>query len=435
MQADERVAQHVARRDVGGAGHDPDRHEARQAAEHDARERRPAEVEQGERVELSAPGAAPLEPPPLGRQVAPQRAGREQDERQEQRRRLAADQEQPPRRRVAGGLRVEQRAVGRGEPEEVGGRTEPRRRPGLAGQEVVDRPGMDGAGCERPGPAVRPVDQAQRGQVGELAHAAGDQERCLRVGPATAVLVGHGGARGVAAERQGGAQHTRPHPHQVQAGGVGPPERVAADLQDLAARRRAGSRRPARRDPHPAPGVVDGAQLEQEPADAGLAEQGGADGVARAQVAEGGDRPPVDPGVAAVRGQAEPVDPQGAVGRRELGQGVTQRLLAGDHRAAEHHRQQRRRHGHAERDQQAAQRAGPRPGRGDRERRERAAQLPACRRRRGLLRGLAARGSGDRHVFLDCPRPRAPLATCGVLQLWPDRCAVCTAAQGLIPAM
>jgi hypothetical protein len=397
-QADERVAQHVPGGHVGRAGHDPDREQAGEAAQHHAGKRRPAQIEQRKGVQLATPRAAPLEPPPLGGQVAPQRAGRQQDERQEQRRRLAADQEQPAGRGLAGGLCLEQGAVGRRQSEEVGVRAEPGRGPGLAGQQVVDRPGVDRSRRERAGPAVGAIDQAQRRQVGQRAYVAGDQERRLGVRPLAAVLVGHGGVRGVAAERQGRAKDARPDPHQVQTGRVGARERVAADLHHLAAGRRAGARRPSRGDPDPARRVVDGGELEQAPADAGLPEQGGADGVGGAELGQRRDGTPVDPDVAAGRRQAEPVDPKRSVGRRQLGQRVAQRLLAGDHRAAEHHRQQRRGHRHAEGHQQAAQRAGPRPGGGHRERREGAAQPAARGRRRGLLRGLPAPGSGDRHV-------------------------------------
>ena len=132
----------------------------------------------------------------------------------------------------------------------------------------------------------------------------------------------------------------------------------AADLDDLAARRRAGLRQPARCQVDVAIEATDGRELDETGSEAHVVELDGARERLVGERACCALRVAVERGVSARRDLTGPGDAQGALGGRECRQRVAQSEVLGDGAASGHARQERDRDRHARAHEQGT--PGPR---------------------------------------------------------------------------
>ena len=161
-------------------------------------------------------------------------------------------------------------------------------------------------------------------------------------------------ARPLGAERDERCERPPAHDGQPDAVLVDAAQLGAADLDDLAARRRAGLRQPARCQVDVAIEAADGRELDQTGPEAHVVELDGARERLVGERACGALCAAVERGVSARGDLAGPGDAQGALGGRERRQRVAQSEVLGDSAASGNARQERDRDRHARAHEQCA---------------------------------------------------------------------------------
>ena len=206
----------------------------------------------------AARGAAHRQAAELRLRVAAERAGGDPGEREQEQRRGAADEQDASRRRLALALGRRQRVVRRRQRVERARDGQPLLHEPLRPQQRVDAPAVDGGGRERGAPGVVAVEERERLEADEAAHALRHEHRLRR-------LAADGRLRLEAflAERNERAERPAADDDEVDAGVVDPAEREAGELDHLAARGRAAGREPAGADVDDAGERVRGAELHE----------------------------------------------------------------------------------------------------------------------------------------------------------------------------
>ncbi len=351
---EDRVAQHRRRahtRPVGGDRDPGRRHERTQER---SGEGDPGRLRPGEGPQLPEPGAVALEPGPLGARVAAQAGGGEQHESEQQGGRAAAHELHPPGR---DGIVSLQRDEGVRRPRQAERRAQTADAAlggGLAVEQAADLPVVQGGGLDRRRPPVGAIERREDRQRRELRDAARDQHRRR----AALRLVGAARERGQAERQRPGRV---PDHDQAQARLRDGPHGSAARLDDLAPRRHACARQPARSQPQPAGRVGHGSQLDQPAAQVQLRERERARRRAGPEPAQGRRRRPIDPAVAARRRRPQPRRREAALRDGHRFERRPQAAVGGDGRSADDPSEGRGGDGDADRDEAAPARPGARP--------------------------------------------------------------------------